>query len=123
MWQGLTNPLPVYLLEEKADRIHLHSLRSATLPHDLRQPSSSCVFYYRPSTCFITPMDDERPPLTGEQPRPNDPLCIQIERQLRLEPVFVRTIPALPDCLEIYRYDEIEVGFFRVKEFLGKPGE
>jgi hypothetical protein len=102
---GEPNPdaVPTYLAEERGRFLRWGALTSASTP----PPTEGCVYYYRPSTCYVkVPGEQGAARLSSE--------CAALEQQLELDSVFTRDLPNVPDDKAEYRADELRVGFYRI---------
>ncbi|MBW1809360.1 MAG: glycosyltransferase family 39 protein [Deltaproteobacteria bacterium] len=100
--------LPSYLAEERGRDIDWGALESNVVPTELLTAADSSLYYYRASTCYTEMQDESR----GD---PLRPICVEIERQMELEEVFVGDIPSIPDDMAEYKGEEINIGSYRVK--------
>jgi len=104
---GVNFDIPSYSAEERGREISWGALTSNVVPSGLKPADQdSCLYYYRSSTCYAFRNESRDEPLQR--------ICREIERQMELEEVFVKKIPAVPDAEPDYAGQEIEIGFYKV---------
>ena len=102
---GVGSP-PSYL---SADNGRHHEWNKASGIANLQQAiQSGCWLYYRSHRCNAA-----HPSFAGAPDMAAT--CSALERQLQLEPLFVRAVPALSDNVDVFSSKTATVGFYRVR--------
>ena len=103
---GTNHGMPSYLAINSNKTMKWGALVDASIPEPLLQ-SVTCVYYLRPSTCYVQMPDENRPQAIR-------PECARIEQELRLEEVYAQNIASVPDDAAEYHGENIRIGFYRV---------
>ena len=107
---GVGSP-PSYL---SADRgMNLTWMNGSSLSALEEKIETGCWIYFRSHRCSVIPGQT----LGGKDLRTE---CAALEARLHLEPLFVRSIAALPDNVDTFAADSLRVGFYRIVPV--KPG-
>lgn len=83
-------------------------------PGSIPPVDARCRFYFRPARCFDL---HDGPAAPGRSDGLRDD-CAEIERQIEVSPVFVRSVASRPDYGQRYQNQTLAIGYFRV----GAPG-
>ncbi len=109
--KGTMISLPTYLSREKGLDLKWGGLMVMRVPELL---FDQALIYYRPAACYDLENQTGEPVKTieGELLRRE---CARVESRLELQPLYVRSVPARPDCTQEYGQDTLRIGFFRCR--------